>query len=93
MTTYAVHDETGGLLSIGTVLADPLPDGLTAVALSDDDAAVLATQGGSWDPSTLAVVFVAPEPPPPDPVDELRAQVEAQQATIDALLEALGGGQ
>lgn len=28
-----------------------------------------------------------------DPVEELQAQLAAQQATIDALLEALGGGQ
>lgn len=33
-----------------------------------------------------------PEEPPPDPVDELRAQVGAQQALIDDLLAALGGG-
>lgn len=33
------------------------------------------------------------EPPEPDPVEALQAQLAAQQATIDALLEALGGGQ
>ena len=32
-----------------------------------------------------------PEPPEPDPVEALQAQVQAQQATIDALLDALGG--
>ena len=32
-----------------------------------------------------------PEPDPPDPIAELRATVAAQQATIDALLDALGG--
>ena len=29
--------------------------------------------------------------PEPDPVEALQAQVQAQQATIDALLDALGG--
>lgn len=92
MTTYAVHDNTGDLVSIGTVLANPLPDHLTAVALSDEDAAILTSHGGGWDPSTLTVVYVAPEPLPPDPVDELRSQIEAQQALIDDLIAALGGG-
>ena len=32
-----------------------------------------------------------PEPAPPDPVEALQAQVQAQQETIDALLAALGG--
>ena len=32
-----------------------------------------------------------PEPPEPDPVEALQAQVQAQQETIDALLAALGG--
>ena len=32
-----------------------------------------------------------PPPPEPDPVEALQAQVQAQQATIDALLDALGG--
>ena len=32
-----------------------------------------------------------PEPPEPDPVEALQAQVQAQQATIEALLDALGG--
>lgn len=34
-----------------------------------------------------------PDPPEPDPIAALQDQVAAQQATIDALLEALGGGQ
>ena len=32
-----------------------------------------------------------PPPPEPDPLMDLQAQVAAQQATIDALLDALGG--
>ena len=32
-----------------------------------------------------------PEPDPPDPIADLHATVAAQQATIDALLDALGG--
>lgn len=34
-----------------------------------------------------------PDQPEPDPIVALQDQVAAQQATIDALLEALGGGQ
>lgn len=33
-----------------------------------------------------------PEPPPPDPMADMQAQLAAQQALIDELLAALGGG-
>ena len=32
-----------------------------------------------------------PQPEPPDPIDTLTAQLAAQNATIEALLNALGG--
>ena len=32
-----------------------------------------------------------PEPPPPDPMADMQAQLAAQQALIDELLTALGG--
>jgi riboflavin biosynthesis pyrimidine reductase len=90
MTWYAIHDADGVLVSIGTVLADPMPGHLTAVALSDEDADILVRQGGRWDPDTRSVVVVTVEPEP-DPIADLAATIAAQQAQIDALLDALGG--
>jgi len=68
MTTYLIHDEHGEAVSIGTVLADPMPEGLTVIELADADAALLAAGRGLWDAATLSVV-VKPEhlwPPAPD---------------------------
>ena len=62
--TYAVHDAAGTLLSIGTVVADPLPDGLTAKALTDAEAVDLA-EGATWDSATLSVIPLVRPPYPP----------------------------
>jgi hypothetical protein len=56
MSTYLVYGEDGEAVSIGTVLADPMPDGLTVVELSEVDAGVLAAGRGRWDAATLSVV-------------------------------------
>jgi hypothetical protein len=85
MSTYLIHNAQGVAVSIGTVVADPLPDGLTAVALSTDDAAKLSS-GWGWNPNTLAV-DIEPPPPDPDPLDTLTAQVAELQAIIAALVE------
>jgi hypothetical protein len=58
--TYLIHDEAGEAVSIGTVLADPMPEHLTVVELADADADLLATGRGMWDAATLGVV-VKPE--------------------------------
>lgn len=55
MTWYAVYREADGeLVSTGTVVADPLPDGLVAKPLDTEPA-------GVWDAQALAF---GPEPPP-----------------------------
>lgn len=53
---YRISD--GEAVSFGSVVADPLPDGLAAVDVGD-------ITGKRWDPQTLAMVDVsAPEPQP-----------------------------
>jgi hypothetical protein len=61
VTTYLLHNGNGRAVSIGTVLADPMPDGLTVVPLSADDAALVRTGKGRWDEQARAVVPVPPE--------------------------------
>jgi hypothetical protein len=56
MTTYLIHDIDGRAFSIGTVLADPMPEHLTVVELSEANAELLASGGGLWDAVTLSVV-------------------------------------
>ena len=85
MTTYLLHDTDGKPVSIGTVVADPLPAGLTAVTLSTEDADKLRT-GWQWNPSTLAVDI---EPPldVPDPY-EVYAQAIAEAQTMEEVRAA-----
>jgi hypothetical protein len=73
VTTYAVHQtDNGQLVSVGTIVAEPLPDGLAAVALSDVDAAALRDNTGIWSPSTLAVI-----PNPDYAAEQIRVANEA----------------
>lgn len=68
-----VRAETGKAVSIGTVVADPLPDGLEAIALSEADGELLRTGAGRWDDATRSVV------PLPVPTPE---SVTARQARL-----------
>mgnify|MGYP003405936663 CR=1 FL=1 len=77
MTTYMIHNN-GDPVSIGTVIADPLPEGLAAVALSDADATNLRN-GWQWNPATLAV-DIEPAPPAPDPLTTLLAALANAQS-------------
>lgn len=47
MPNYFVH-RNGELISVGTVLADPLPKGLAAVELSDEKFAAYISGHGVW---------------------------------------------
>lgn len=47
---------TGEAFSFGTVVADPLPDGMATRPLSDGEAAMLADGTGIWDAQALAIV-------------------------------------
>jgi hypothetical protein len=87
MTTYVVHTADGEPVSFGTVLADPLPEGLIALALSDEDAHRLLYEGWRWNPATLSV-DTPPPPSEPDPIALLQAQVAELQAQLAALLAA-----
>lgn len=64
MTWHVVYESaTGRQVSTGTVVANPLPDGLSAVALSEDDADALLSGRGRWDDATRTV-FAKPQPVP-----------------------------
>lgn len=85
MTTWVVRDSSGAAVSIGTVLAHPLPAGCTATALSVGDADRLAN-GGAFNPVTGAVGD--PPLPPPDPTETRITELEAE---VEALTMALIG--
>jgi hypothetical protein len=60
---FAIVDATGECRSLGTRVADPLPAGLEAVALSPSDAESLLDGSGVWVASARAVrPVVAPVP-------------------------------
>ena len=71
MNRWLIYDETGEAVSIGTVLADPMPEQLTVVDLADADADLLAAGRGIWDAATLSVVTKPEHLWPATPGDDL----------------------
>lgn len=62
--TFAVYDSMGGLLSTGTVIANPLPSGLIARPLTETEIDAM-NAGALWNPTTLTFddpPFVPPYP-------------------------------
>jgi hypothetical protein len=88
---WAVVDGDGALVSVGTVLADPLPDGLAAVKVDGPG------DGRPWDPQAQAWgdAPAPPEPPAPDPVAAAFAAIGAIAAqdgpSLDEKLAAIVG--
>ena len=82
---------TGASVSIGTVIADPLPADLTALALSDEQGKGLQNGLLKWDEATRTLV---PTPPPSVTAEEAVAayfspyQIAALQRLEMALLQA-----
>jgi hypothetical protein len=63
---------TGQSVSIGTVIADPLPAHLTALALSDAEGEGLQNGSLIWDAATRSLI---PTPPPSVTAEEFLASV------------------
>ncbi len=89
---FAVIEESNGeLLSLGTVVADPLRVGLAKINLG-----ATRPEGGIWNPATLAF---DPKPAPPPEVDRIDEFINAMQrnggrfseATVRAELRKLLG--
>lgn len=73
MTWHLLYnDATGKAVSIGTVIADPLPDGIVAVVLSDADADALG-KTRQWDATTRTVIDRTPDPVEPSIEDRIAA--------------------
>jgi hypothetical protein len=63
LSWYMVHDASGNAVSMGTVVANPLPNGLSATALTTEEAEAIMAGESRWDAATLAVVSVTPPVP------------------------------
>lgn len=87
---FVVINDEGQCVSIGTVVADPLPDGLTAIPILDADAASLTTGGGVWDAATRSVIV--PPPPVPEAVEarKLRRWLILHGHDPDGITAAIG---
>jgi hypothetical protein len=88
---YAVYDSTGRLVSTGTVVADPLPAGLTARLLTDQEAAWLA-DGGQWDAASRLVrepVPVVPDSVTPWQIRRWLLLRGVIPAAVDAMIDAV----
>ena len=89
---YVVCDEAGNSVSVGTVVADPLPGGLTAVALTDSAADALLSGAGVWDAASLSVQPVSAAVPVSVTARQIRLwlvkngiALSAIEAAIDAI--------
>ena len=82
---------TGASVSIGTVIADPLPEGITALPLTDEQGEGLQSGSLKWDEATRTLV---PTPPPAVTAEETVAayfspyQIAALSRLEMALLQA-----
>lgn len=56
MASLVYRTDTGAAVSVGTVLADPLPDDLTAAELNEADYDGLRGGWRTWDPATRTVI-------------------------------------
>ena len=81
---FAVLDAAGRLVSTGTVVAQQLPAGLTARALTVDEVAAMRA-GAAWD-ATLKTFGAPPPPPPPPLIDPAEYPPEDERVAADALL-------
>lgn len=84
MTSAVYTSSTGELVSVGTVVANPLPAGLTAVALTQADADGLASGAKRWNPSLPGVEAT---PGWVDPAISLTNRATIEQAITDALAQ------
>lgn len=69
---FAVVDAAGRCASIGTAIASPMPAGLSAIALTDEDATALLNGTAAWSPAARGVVPI-PQPVPEVTTDQIRA--------------------
>jgi hypothetical protein len=60
---FMVYDGSGNAVSMGTVVANPLPEGLSLTVLTTEASDSLLDGTGRWDAATHSVVPVTPPPP------------------------------
>jgi hypothetical protein len=66
------NTESGQSVSIGTVIADPLPEGITALPLTDAEGEGLQNGTLIWDAATRTLI---PTPPPTQTAEEFLESV------------------
>jgi hypothetical protein len=72
---HILYNTTGASVSIGTVIADPLPAGITAIPLTDEQGEGLHNGSLKWDEETRTLVAT----PTPAPTMSASDWVDAQQ--------------
>lgn len=61
--TYLIYNQAGRAVSVGTVLANPMPPTLTVVALTDLEASDFLNGRATWDEVQRKIVPTPPAPP------------------------------
>jgi hypothetical protein len=93
MNWHMVYDAaTGREVSLGTVVADPLPQGLASVVLSDADASAIREGRAAWDADSRSVVMLPPVVPESVTPYQFRIALLRSGVTlaqVDAMIDAL----
>lgn len=87
MTAWLVLDENDEAVSSGTVLADPLPEGLRALELTEDEERIIAA-GGYWDKASQSIIEQEPAVAPPTVEETLEAAISKLDLLLSALADA-----
>lgn len=86
MTTFAIYEtSTGTLVSVGSVVANPLPANLSALELTNTQAVGLRSGLFRWDPPTRSLIAVPPDVRPANEVT-LRDKAAAAMAGNDTAI-------
>jgi hypothetical protein len=88
---YVVYNESGESVSVGTVVADPLPEGLSAIALSAEAADALLNGLAIWDSATLSVHILPPKVPSSVSARQIRLWLVQHNIPLSAIESVIDG--
>jgi hypothetical protein len=86
---YVIYDESGNSVSIGTIVADPLPERLSSILLSDTDSEMLLSGKGEWDASTLKVKPSAIPIPPSVSARQIRLWLIRNGISLQSITDSI----
>jgi len=89
-TWYIVYEsDTGKCVSIGTIVADPLPSNLSVVSLSEGDSSMLLNGKAYWNEATLSVIENVPVVPETITARQVRLWLVQHGISLQSVTDAI----